>query len=60
MGLYSISAAIAEGTKNTHIQQDWIYDALLVDVIPPDGLDGTGCALAIPAESVELQHWCIV
>jgi ABC-type polysaccharide/polyol phosphate transport system ATPase subunit len=56
VGLYSVSVAIAEGTYMAHVQQDWIHDVLFVDVISPDGLDGTGCMMAIPAESVEFQQ----
>jgi len=56
VGLYSISVAIAEGTQMIHVQQDWVHDALFIDVISSDGLDGTGCILAIPAGSVEFQY----
>lgn len=56
VGLYSISVAIAEGTQMTHVQQDWVHDALFIDVISSDGLDGTGCILAIPTGSVEFQY----
>ena len=55
VGQYSISVAIAEGTQMSHIQQDWIHDAMFIDVISTDGLDGTGCTLAIPPESVKFQ-----
>ncbi len=56
VGKYSISAAIAEGTQMSHVQQDWVHDVLSIDVFSPDGLDGTGCFIAISPESVRFDY----
>jgi ABC-type polysaccharide/polyol phosphate transport system ATPase subunit len=56
VGKYSISVAIAEGTQMSHVQQDWVHDVVFFDVISPDGLDGTGCMLAIPPETVTFDY----
>jgi ABC-type polysaccharide/polyol phosphate transport system ATPase subunit len=56
VGKYSISVAIAEGTQMTHVQQNWVHDVVFFDVISPDGLDGTGCMIAIPPETVTFSY----
>jgi len=34
-GKYMFSIAIAEGTRDNHVQHHWIYDALIVEVMRP-------------------------
>jgi lipopolysaccharide transport system ATP-binding protein len=39
-GVYSFTVAIADGVMEDHQQQHWIHEALMVDCIRDEGLDG--------------------
>jgi lipopolysaccharide transport system ATP-binding protein len=52
-GNYSISAAIASGTLENHIQHHWLHDAVLFTVESPFR---NGVMVAIPMRSIRLQE----
>ena len=56
-GTYSVQVAIASGTLVNHVQLHWIYDALLIEVIPVNNqslyFDGL---IYIPILKMELKQ----
>jgi len=48
-GRYSVDVAVAEGTQDQHVQHQWSYDALLVQVLTDRQVFGV---LALPGTSV--------
>lgn len=51
-GRYSVTAAIASGTLDVHVQHHWLHDALLFDV---HSRYRNGVMMAIPMHEMELQ-----
>lgn len=41
-GIYSISAALAQGSQMDHIQHHWVHDAWVVEIANPDSSAGLG------------------
>lgn len=52
-GEYSLSAAIAEGTQETHIEHHWVHDALIVQVANKALKNSLGCYVVVDAELSE-------
>jgi lipopolysaccharide transport system ATP-binding protein len=51
-GRYSISAACASGTLDTHVQHHWLHDALVFDVHSPFK---NGVLIAVEMQHIQLQ-----
>lgn len=52
-GEYTLSAAIAEGTQDTHIEHHWVHDALIVQVANNGPRHRLGCYVVVDAELSE-------
>jgi ABC-type polysaccharide/polyol phosphate transport system ATPase subunit len=48
-GEYTLSAAIAEGTQDTHIEHHWVHDALVVQVANNGPRHRLGCYVVVDA-----------
>jgi lipopolysaccharide transport system ATP-binding protein len=51
-GRYSITAAIASGTRESHVQHHWLHDALMFDV---HSAHGNGVLFALPMSEISLR-----
>lgn len=52
-GEYTLSAAIAEGTQDTHVEHHWVHDALVVQVANKALKNSLGCYVVVDAELSE-------
>ena len=52
-GEYTISAAIAEGTLDAHVQHHWVHDALVVQVANDDLPHRLGCTIVVDGVSMQ-------
>jgi hypothetical protein len=48
-GEYTLSAAIAEGTQDTHVEHHWVHDALIVQVANAGPRHRLGCYVVVDA-----------
>lgn len=52
-GEYTLSAAIAEGTQDAHVEHHWVHDALVVQVANKDLRQRLDCYLIVDADLSE-------
>lgn len=52
-GVYSIGAAIADGTQEEHVQHHWVYDAVAFSSTSSDVSHGL---IGVPMNNIEITH----
>ena len=51
---YAITVALSEGTQQNHIQQHWIHDAIIVNIVSADHIDG--CVVSLYPHEIEFNY----
>ena len=51
---YAITVALSEGTQQNHIQQHWIHDAMAVNIVSVDHIDG--CIVSLYPHEIEFNY----
>ncbi len=51
---YAVTVALSEGTQQNHIQQHWIHDAMVVNIVSIDYIDG--CIVSLYPHEIEFNY----